>query len=247
VAREQPGEPVLAGFARKLGAVRGVPVDPPSGQRRHAEDLPATPGLADGELAVPIVDDGAVGDNPACTRWTVAEQRGSGRRVDPVGADDDLRLEPLSADQPDRTLSADFSRLGAEADDAVSGRRQQCPLQLGAVNERERRAIAPLQDLRRDRRDQLPVTGSPDPTVAPRNLGGVGGGPGADLAKGAGAVGSQREPGAERREPFGALEHRHLVAVPAQNRCRGQAADPSADDHDPYRSPSCADLLLLHL
>ena len=120
MAGEQPGEPVLAGVVRRLGAVRGIPVNPPSGQRRDAEDLPATPILPGGKLAAPIVDNGAIGDNPACTRGTVAEQRGSDRRVDPVGADDDLRLEPLSADQPDRALSADFSRLGAEADHAGS-------------------------------------------------------------------------------------------------------------------------------
>ena len=66
-------------------------------------------------------------------------------------------------------------------------------------------------------------------------------------AKGAGAVGPQRESGAERLEPFGALEHRHLVAVPAQNRAGGQAADPGADDHNAYRSPSFGEPLLLHL
>lgn len=106
----------------------------------------------------------------------------------PVGADDDLRLEPLPRGQPHSAVGADFSGLGAEADPALSGRRQQCPLQLGAVNERERRAVAPLKDFRRDRRDQLPVASSSDPTVAPRNLGGVGGGANANLAKGAGTA-----------------------------------------------------------
>ena len=104
------------------------------------------------------------------------------------------------------------------------------------MNERERRAVAPLKDFRRDRRDQLPVASSSDPTIAPRNLGGVGGGADADLTKGAGAVGPQGEPGAERLEPFGALEHRHLVAVTAQDRTGRQAAD----YHDPYRPSSCA-------
>lgn len=143
--------------------------------------------------------------------------------------------------------SAPTSRASAPKRTVVSDRRQQCPLQLGAVNEREWRAVAPLQDLRRDRRDQLAVTRSSDPTVAPRNLGGVGGGADADLAKGAGAVGPQRESGAERLKALGALEHRHLVPVPAQNRAGGQPADPGADDHDPYRSPSRGDLLFLHL
>ena len=102
VAGEQPGDPVLAGVPRELGAVGGVPVDRPSGERCHAEDLPATPVLAGGKLAAPIVDNGAVADHPACARWTVAEQGGSGHRVDAVGANDDLRVEPLSHGQPDK-------------------------------------------------------------------------------------------------------------------------------------------------